>query len=68
MIAARYFLDLSEAEMADVLDCPRGTVKSRLSRAIGRLREVDSSSTRRNVEEAGSFPRWREGREGGHNG
>ena len=42
MIAARYFLDLSEAEMADVLDCPRGTVKSRLSRAIGRLREAFS--------------------------
>jgi RNA polymerase sigma factor (sigma-70 family) len=40
VIAARYFLDLSEAEMADVLDCPRGTVKSRLSRAIARLRET----------------------------
>jgi RNA polymerase sigma factor (sigma-70 family) len=40
VIAARYFLDLSEAEMADVLDCPRGTVKSRLSRAMGRLREA----------------------------
>jgi RNA polymerase sigma factor (sigma-70 family) len=45
VIAARYFLDLSEAEMADVLDCPRGTVKSRLSRAIGRLREALSPQT-----------------------
>jgi RNA polymerase sigma factor (sigma-70 family) len=45
VIAARYFLDLSEAEMADVLDCPRGTVKSRLSRAIGRLREALSTET-----------------------
>jgi RNA polymerase sigma factor (sigma-70 family) len=39
IIAYRYFFDLSEPEMADLLDCPRGTVKSRLSRATGRLRE-----------------------------
>jgi RNA polymerase sigma-70 factor (ECF subfamily) len=38
VIAYRYFFDLSEAEMADALDCARGTVKSRLSRAIARLR------------------------------
>jgi len=38
VIGARYFLDLSEAETAEVLGLPRGTVKSRLSRAIGRLR------------------------------
>jgi RNA polymerase sigma factor (sigma-70 family) len=37
-IAYRYFLDLSEAEMAAALGCRRGTVKSRLSRALGRLR------------------------------
>jgi RNA polymerase sigma factor (sigma-70 family) len=40
VIVARYFLDLNEAEMAALLDCPRGTVKSRLSRALGRLRET----------------------------
>lgn len=38
VIALRYFLDLSEAELADVLGCARGTVKSRLSRALARLR------------------------------
>jgi RNA polymerase sigma-70 factor (ECF subfamily) len=39
VIAARYFLELSEAETSDALGIPRGTVKSRLSRALGRLRE-----------------------------
>jgi len=38
IIAARYFLDLSEAEAAEVLRIPRGTVKSRRSRALARLR------------------------------
>jgi RNA polymerase sigma-70 factor (ECF subfamily) len=40
VIALRWFLDLNEAEMAGVLDCPRGTVKSRLSRATARLRSA----------------------------
>jgi len=39
VIAIRYFLDLSEAEAATTLGIPRGTVKSRLSRALTRLRE-----------------------------
>ena len=38
IIAARYLLELSEAETADVLGLARGTVKSRLSRAMSRLR------------------------------
>lgn len=38
VVACRYFLELSEAETAQALGCPRGTVKSRLSRALGRLR------------------------------
>jgi RNA polymerase sigma factor (sigma-70 family) len=37
IIAARYFLGLSEAETAIALKLRRGTVKSRLSRALGRL-------------------------------
>jgi RNA polymerase sigma factor (sigma-70 family) len=40
MLACRYFLDLSEAETASALGCRRGTVKSRTSRALGRLRAV----------------------------
>jgi RNA polymerase sigma-70 factor (ECF subfamily) len=39
VIGARYFLELSEAETAVALGIPVGTVKSRLSRALGRLRE-----------------------------
>ena len=38
ILAYRLFFDLSEAEMAEALKCPKGTVKSRLSRALGRLR------------------------------
>lgn len=38
VVTCRYFLELSEAETATVLDIPRGTVKSRLSRALERLR------------------------------
>jgi RNA polymerase sigma factor (sigma-70 family) len=37
-IACRYFYDLSEEETAVALGCRRGTVKSRLSRALERLR------------------------------
>lgn len=39
VIACRYFLDLGEAETAKVLRVRPGTVKSRLSRALDRLRE-----------------------------
>jgi RNA polymerase sigma factor (sigma-70 family) len=44
VIAYRYLFDLSEAEMADTLGVQPGTVKSRLSRALGRLRsELEAS-------------------------
>ncbi|MFB3739367.1 MAG: RNA polymerase sigma factor [Candidatus Velamenicoccus archaeovorus] len=39
VIAYRYFLELSEAETADVLGVRPGTVKSRLHRALSRLRD-----------------------------
>ena len=38
VIACRYFLELSEEETAATLGLRRGTVKSRLSRALARLR------------------------------
>ncbi|MFL6127454.1 MAG: RNA polymerase sigma factor [Mycobacteriales bacterium] len=39
VLTCRFFLDLGEEETARVLDWPRGSVKSRTSRALGRLRE-----------------------------
>ena len=40
VVTCRYLLELSEAETAAVLSWPAGTVKSRLSRALDRLREA----------------------------
>jgi RNA polymerase sigma factor (sigma-70 family) len=37
VVILRYFHDLSEAETAAILDCPQGTVKSRLHQALARL-------------------------------
>ncbi|MCQ9134716.1 MULTISPECIES: SigE family RNA polymerase sigma factor [Streptomyces] len=39
MVVLRYYEDLSEAQTADVLDVSVGTVKSAVSRALGKLRE-----------------------------
>jgi RNA polymerase sigma factor (sigma-70 family) len=40
IIYLRYFLDLSVAETAEALNIPHGTVKSRLSRALDKLRNI----------------------------
>ena len=40
VVYLRFFLDLSVAEAAQALDVAEGTVKSRLNRALGRLRAI----------------------------
>jgi RNA polymerase sigma factor (sigma-70 family) len=44
VLGLRYFLDLSEAEMVEAMGVPAGTVKSRLSRAMDRLREAAAAA------------------------
>lgn len=44
MIVLRFYEDMPIAEIAKVLDCPTGTVKSITHRAIGKLREQIGSS------------------------
>jgi RNA polymerase sigma-70 factor (ECF subfamily) len=40
IVYLRYFLDLSVTETADALNIAQGTVKSRLSRALEKLRTI----------------------------
>lgn len=40
VVYLRYFLNLPERELAEYLGCAQGTVKSRLHRALSKLREV----------------------------
>jgi len=40
VLVLRYFNDLTEAQVADVLGCSPGTVKSSASRGLARLREA----------------------------
>jgi RNA polymerase sigma-70 factor (sigma-E family) len=44
-LVLRYFDDLSEAEVAEVMGCSVGTVKSTTSRALGRLRREVEGTT-----------------------
>ena len=45
VLICRYFLDLNEAETAQVLACPRGSVKSRTSRGLARLRAKQATDS-----------------------
>ena len=45
VLVLRYFNDLSEAEIADVLECSVGTVKSHASRGLARLRDIAGPGT-----------------------
>ena len=40
VVVLRYFEDLSEAQVAEMLDCSVGTVKSTTSRALAQIREA----------------------------
>ena len=45
IVALRFFAGLSEAETAEALRCPAGTVKSRTSRALDKLRASMAEET-----------------------
>ena len=53
MVIHRYLLELDEAETAEALGWPRGTVKSRLSRALKKLGPVLEGLVREGGEERG---------------
>ena len=40
VVILRYYHDLDEGAVAEILGCPRGTVKSRLHHAMARLAEL----------------------------
>ncbi|MGH7790643.1 MAG: RNA polymerase sigma factor [Candidatus Binatia bacterium] len=47
VVVLRYYQDLSEDEVATILDIPRGTVKSRLHHALARMSAVAGRDARR---------------------
>ena len=53
VLILRYFNDLTNNEIADILDIPVGTVKSRIHNALAILRRKINSVTRNGYEEHG---------------
>jgi len=54
VLVLRYFDDLPEAEIAEILGCSLGTVKSHVARALARLREATGSRAEPASEPVGS--------------
>lgn len=54
VMVMRYYLDLSEAQIAEALGCSAGTVKSTASRALTRLRRELASNTHPRPAEEGA--------------
>lgn len=54
VMVMRYYLDLSEAQIAEALGCSAGTVKSTASRALARLRRELASDTHPRPAEEGT--------------
>ncbi len=40
VVVLRYYHDFTEQQAADILGCPKGTVKSRMHTALARLTEL----------------------------
>lgn len=56
VLVLRYFEDLSEVQVAEILGCSRGTVKSTTSRGLARLRDVLAVASAERDAHAGVLP------------
>lgn len=45
VVVLRFYVDLTEAQIAETLNCPVGTVKSSLSRGLAALRQVEGMAS-----------------------